>query len=1164
MATRIDKKVSQNLDIANNLSALQSFLLRRAGRRLNDINYVGLLRNNALSDLEDPGEALTNVLEYITRVDDANEISIYGTYKPEDFEITRKFVENEITSSFLTPLSDISLAGGIAGATVSTNPRIRVEDRIDQINSFTGKGTLNGLHAGPTALFYRTRAGIDQEFGRLRFGSFNENTGIISFVGGEFIFKDVAAEEAFIAQTENNPRDIVLTLKGYVNPATDEEISLIGTGITIKGIVVSSFVDEGETIYVRQFQTTDTNSLAKLKELKEVIGGERILRYNELIEAGQNDEADQLLQELEAEFISIEYKFSREFSILNPPKWFLESPNYSGNGVAYSADDTDPATTQSLVEFKQGAFRLYSEKEYFNSGAYVETRIPVLYRGVYSGNNVTKDSNMRFSRPPRVLRDNQDNWGVRWDGYLRIDNDGTDRKYIFEIETNTAIKVDVVNAGTNASPVWNEVFNSIDETKNAKFIREGDRYVSKTSFTLDNLPDRFIYQTNEAGTTGYRYVPVSIRMWNGGPDSAYPELEAPQEPNVFIKYAGSATDPNIPDTFYSGELTIRVSEEGDDVIITPDAEAEIDLEAVLLDTSASVTYQLVAFDEEGITRVIGEDENGNPIEETVTITVPLDTPEEITLTTAANVIYADALPTKLSGNYVLQLVPNRNNYSRSTLWSSRIVSPKDEYNGYADLLDTNFEPSIYKYEFDSRPQWWKVSEGNKYLYGTASKSNDPLDGFVNNSFKSSLQSNATGIGLYGDGLGTYASRPNLILGEAAYSGDTQSSNYIGMRLIPNLLGEGGLVKFTGIPINNALFDSTEALGANDLGGDPNHETIAAANIAERIAQMYWEGTTTNRFYLHSESDLTTITESDDPTTYGFPAFASESDWEKPIIVNAVANADDLAFTTDVQGFVAPLVLNVERVKYNTSNGTFVNNQLALEADEVWLLAFGTPFAPAQTSLSGKYVKYFLEGDIAFQFAKVDNGESISFSDTLKVTYDEGTGNFISSFSEVPQVPSERVTPFGYDQSSNYTSGICYPPYVISDVLLESVAISDVNLYGAGTPVGNYDVIWGDHTRSNLGGNKLNISEKLEFSYSITDNPAQIVTKSDPPKSLNDSDYTHRIKVELPIFKEDGESFDEDVYEHIGNQERVKDTYYLFVNARENPLVSNSPLLSGIG
>ncbi len=146
MAVRIDKTVSQKENIANNYATLKSYLLRRAGRKLNDVEYIGLLRNNALGDLNDPGEALTNILEYITRIDDAGEISIYGTYKPEDFEITRKFVDNEISSSFLRPLRDTSLAGGVAGATVATNPRIRIQDRTNLIDSFTGKGSINGVH----------------------------------------------------------------------------------------------------------------------------------------------------------------------------------------------------------------------------------------------------------------------------------------------------------------------------------------------------------------------------------------------------------------------------------------------------------------------------------------------------------------------------------------------------------------------------------------------------------------------------------------------------------------------------------------------------------------------------------------------------------------------------------------------------------------------------------------------------------------------------------------------------------------------------------------------------------------------------------------------------------------------------------------------------------
>ena len=1142
MATRIDKKVSQNLDIANNYSALQSFLLRRAGRKLNDINYIGLLRNNALNDLDDPGEALTNVLEYITRIDDANEISIYGTYKPEDFEITRDFVSNEITSSFLTPLSGISIAGGIAGATVSTNPRIRVEDRNDQTNSFTGKGSLNGLHAGPTALFYRASAGIDQEFGILKFASFNENTGVINLNVSNGAIVDIypEQEDAFLEQI-NTPNTIVWTLKSYTNTSTGQEISLVGTDITIKSEVVGSTIVNSEIVYTRQVSTTDQNSLNKLKELKNIIG---------------------------SEFINTIYTFSRAYSVLNPPLWFLESPNDSGNNVAYSADDIDPSTSLSLLEFRQGSFKLYSEKEYFNSGSYIETRIPVDDRYVYDGNNIVKDSNMRFARPPRVLRDNQDNWGVRWDGFLRLDNDGTDKKYIFEIETNTSLKIDVINDGTNSSPVWTEVFNSFDESKNAKFIQEGDRYISNVSFNLDNLPDRFIYKTNSLGTTGYRYVPISIRMWNGGVDKANPELEVQNEPNIFIKYGISETSPNITDKFYSGELDVTITEVSPDTIVTPDPEATIDIASILADTTSSVRYELVAFDQQ-VTRVTGEDSQGNPIEETVIITVPFNIPVIVRLSLVSNVIYlvdenGDPLaPVSGPGNYILRLVPNRDNYSRYTLWSSTIVSPKDEYNGYGDLISVNFEPSIYKYEFDSRPQWWKVSEGNRYLYDQAvSKTNDPLDGFINNSFKSIFKSNADGVGLYGDGLNpvTYTSRLNLILGEAKYSTSIPSSNYIGMRLMPNLLGEGGVVKFTGVPINNALFNSADTLGANDLGGSPNHQTIAAGNITERIARMYWKGAQGSpRFYLHA--DLTIVTVSDNPTTYGLPTFASESDWNKPIIVNAIANADDLAFTTNIQGFVAPLVLSVERIKYNTSTDTFLVDNGILGTNEIWLLAFGTPFEPAQTSLNGKFVKFFLESDIAFQFAKVDTGESISFSDALKVTYDDGTGAFISSQSEVPKVPSERVTPFGYDQPTNYTNGICYPPYVISDVLLQNIAVSDSTLYNASTPVGNYDVIWGDHTLADLGGRKLNISEKIEFSYSITDNPTSIITTSS--KVLSESDYTHRIKVELPIFKEDGTSFDEDVYIHIGNQEKVKDTYYLYVNARQNPLNSASPLLSGI-
>ena len=65
-------------------------------------------------------------------------------------------------------------------------------------------------------------------------------------------------------------------------------------------------------------------------------------------------------------------------------------------------------------------------------------------------------------------------------------------------------------------------------------------------------------------------------------------------------------------------------------------------------------------------------------------------------------------------------------------------------------------------------------------------------------------------------------------------------------------------------------------------------------------------------------------------------------------------------------------------------------------------------------------------------------------------------------------------------------------------------------------------------------------------------------------------------MELPIFKVDPtdtteaerlataqEILDEDIYYHIGNNEKVKDVYYLFVNGREDTSDETSNLKPGM-
>ena len=1253
MAVRIDKTVSQQENIVNNYATLKSYLLRRAGRKLNDVEYIGLLRKNALGDLDDPGEALTNILEYVTRVDDAGEIALYGTYKPEDFEITRDFVENEITKSFLTPLKDISLAGGIAGATVATNPRIRLQDRTDLIDSFTGKGSLSNLHKGPTAIFYKTKSGKNRDVGTFRFdGGFDNTTGAA-------LGTPTATITGGTGQYAGYKRAFMLS--SYTKPNSTETVSLVGTGI---------YLEYDPTVSPATYTIGDAASLSRLKQLRGILGA--------------------------ATFNTVVFDLTQDFSALTQPTWFTASPG-ADTGSAPNAggpDDFNPATTDAVIYFERGRFRLYSEPEYYNSGAYVRDRIPEDDRNAYDGNNITKDSNIRYVKPPRVLSDNTYNWGVRWDGYLRIDKVATARKYVFEVETNTALKIDIYNGGTNfgnnpatiTPGAWETVIDtSYDKvrkptnttgTGSANYANEEDRFISSESFTLTELETggTFKHDTALDGSTQIRYVPISIRMWNGGPDLSDAEqetFEVPLEPNMFLKYGYSETDAGDTDSFYSGEATITVAANLTDV--TVDAADQAFMAAIMGDSDKEVVYKLIAKNEQITKTYVDENGDEQTVTETVTnsispvtLTLTGTNATDIDITAAVDQQDPPQAVTLTAGTYTLQILPDKSDYSFITLWSTKIIGPKqEEYQGYQDLLGgvtytdgvpNWIEPLTNKLTLDQRPEWWKVSDGNRYIYSDAiSKTNDPLDGFRSNYFASTLKS-AEGpsnqyIGLYGDGAASnrvFATRKNLILGEAKYGSDTQGSNYVGMRLTSNYLGEGGKIKFTGIPINKANSDWTgltganSALVANDLGGGTNHQTAVQATT--KTITVHYDGPSTadtcasDKFFVHDALGATTAPtiSQDNPLTYGLPAFGGANDavWAQPIIITAVSSNGG-------GQFAAPLVLSAEKVIYDRSQSTPSNRIItdttnALTGNQVYLLAFTTTFAPALSgsdAIDGETLTYYREADIAFQFKSVDTGESISFSDVLKVTYNafigatsiqngqtcriitagntnwtsfgatnnavgtvftanrdgtesDGTGTFAdmdlnpsgfnSDTSEVPKVPSERVTPFGFD-SPIYTQDICYPPYTTSSPSLKETVVTDSALYatgGSAKPAGNYDVIWGNHNETGLSGANfqgtamaLNITEKLEFSYpDVTiESPAAIIESLSSPPTLTDSDYSHRLKIELPIYNVSSPqvALDEDIYYHIGNNERVKDVYYLFVNGREDTSDAASNLKPGM-
>ena len=1059
MATRIDREVGKTqLPFFSDL--LQNHLIRRAGRNPSQVGLFGLKRANALSDVDSPSESLTTVLNSISQVADAAEVGRYGKFSPQDWLITNELESSEITRNSISRLRDVSK---IEGASVSVSPRLRVADRLGFLDSIYGRGSWPGLAAGPTAFFYRISPALRQEVGFIKF-TYNPVTLSVSIV--ELLGPDGSTPlttETVLGQEAK----VVVDIVSYINPTTSEEIGLRGLDISLSA--------ESGGVW-KLYSGTSAVALGDLGNTNSFL-----------------------------------FKITRPYSFVNLPKWYTESPNNSSKNIPGSADDTSPETSFTILKYADGEFFPVEQKEYWYSGAYIEYRWSFDERasipGYTSGTNVTQDSNMEFLVPPFPLRFEKNNWGVRWDGYLRLDRvAGGPHQFVFQVQTNSAIKIDLaIEKNIDDEAVWVNVIDT--EGNSARETEVSDKYFSSESFTISNVSTSLINYTNNSFTEWEAYIPISIRLFNGGEDKAYDSSTLPARPNFFIKTLQKTT--TSPEAFYGLTTNIELVGTDGNWTITGGGQQLID---ILEDVTASVGIQLVA-----------KENSGGQLQ--------VISPTTISLTTDGTSVTSTTTGLEATG-YTLRISPNLTNFGSSqALWKSRIISPAPTHNSYTDLTDGSFQPIISKQPFDIKPLWWKVLQGGEFNRAlTPSLDNNPLEGLISNVFKPVLESNAPGVGLYGNGLGTYSNVPNVILGEARFQvTEPLSSNYIGTRLFPNLLGEGGVVRITALPVNSATFSSSLLLGANDLGGTPNHLTTAVTE--SEIVRLYWSDVYNGeKFYLHP--NLALVSASDDPETVGLPAFylaggAVNPVWLSPISVIATELADNLEFTTNRREFIAPLSLDIEKVEI---------------APGIEVLGFTTNFPPLLSggddfvSFNAKYVRYYTNPNLPFQFSRVDGGEGASFADTLKLTYDSGVFN--PALSEVPRPPADRVTPFGYDNPTAYTNGICYPPYAINDSLLEQLAISDADLLTQ--PAGNYNVFWGEPTQVGLGGNKLKLTEKLEFSITSSVPQSQVI---EPISSvaLQSADYTHRLEVNLPL----PPSYDEDVLYHIGSGEGVADKYFLF-------------------
>lgn len=1361
MAIRINKEISSNPDFSLTSLGLIRELRKSAPKKNKAIEYIGLQRSNALSDLDDPREALNNVLDYITRIQDAGEVSRYGNYRIEDFEITRDFVSNRITTSFLTPLKNASSQGSLTGLVDPTAPRIRLEDRISLIDSFASRGSLDNLHAGPTAIYYKTNSEDLENAFEIASTTYNQNSGkfgdvVISVFNSSgdvdevifntgSIFCDIteitklhveslrinqffSGKGSLIFQTGADDKDIGINyiLTGYKVPNETIETSVFSLGIRVKLKLIQSTIGVETTDWTYELKIADPQSLQKFNSIRSFLGGS---------------------------FNTTKFVVKREFSVLNPPKWFTTSVvsnfistnfetninSYIPNQIPGTADDVNPDTTSAVLKYEDGRYQLYTEKESFFADSATPERIPIKYRSVYDGDNIVTDSNMRFEEPPSIIKDAIGNWGIRWDGYWRIDGVSDDKKYVFDVFSNIPLAIDVATTKENYTiegfngTIEVPQFERVIDTRYVPFgnqfscrISRGSlnaidaNYLSIKSFSLKNLPKEFIHYRE--GGNNYRYVPISIKMWVGNIDLSKEDFQIPREPAIFITYRTKESANSNPDNFRFGELnlTLQTQSGGGGTVFkevtvngTQYVYANIDanifgnsVQSLISSTNLS-RYRAIS-----LIKTISSTQNGEVVSSQVeeTLVNPVVFPSAPLLETIDNqirVLFPKSVFINGSGNlltlitpqdnkFKLEISPNLTGYTNPiTLWSTNIVSPKDPYLGYQDLVrfgqdkSLTHEPSIYNKAIDEKPEWWKVSTGNRFIYSNddgitknpISKNNDPLDGFISNNFKSVLKSNADGIGLYGNGAATpvYSQRKNIIFGEANYPLENKSSNYIGLRLITDLLGSGGIVNANAIPINNATFSypgitqlQDKAMRSDELGGGDNDKTSAGSKVESNItisSLKKGSNETPRVFYFHenmlhaTQANRPNIDKSDYFIYHGFSPVNSDA-WNQPINISVVAMADTENMASK-QGFVAPLGLSVKRRVWDNTDKVFNDLAIVNNTRYFYILEFSSTLALAE-GLNGKYIEYYTEGNLPFQYSYVDTGESISFSDTLKITFENeyvvrevvssfieyfsseptvklklfitvprsayrpavgatikishgdityqypdpsnpgqnltgtiqgvtdatgvvlehGTGAndtrfsidytskipagrvltsgsqgsitstsfkvqkpvFKSGLSEVPKAEADRVTPFGFDRPEFSSNGICYPPYIVGDSNLSAIAVDDTALYGSND--GNYDVFWGNHEKPDLEDNILNITEKLSFSYSPTDTPQPTNIIASTSVLIDNSSYTHKLQLDFPVFKPDGSPYDEDILEHVGNKEKVKDNYFLFIDAPE--------------
>lgn len=212
---------------------------------------------------------------------------------------------------------------------------------------------------------------------------------------------------------------------------------------------------------------------------------------------------------------------------------------------------------------------------------------------------------------------------------------------------------------------------------------------------------------------------------------------------------------------------------------------------------------------------------------------------------------------------------------------------------------------------------------------------------------------------------------------------------------------------------------------------------------------------------------------------------------------------------------------------------------------------------------------------AYQFLRADNGAGLSFGETLYVksaTSPTETQPFASD-TELPAPPADIVVPFGYDNTTGASDpglgGLCYPPYSVQNIDLQGLAKTDTTLYAS--TEGRFDVWWGGRisNASDMGQKYLYVTDKLMFDFAVSQRGSLLTSLTTVQKPVfTGTEYTHKLEVELNVGLPTNTStaINANIYNDVrlhSNNKPVKDKYYLFISKQTggnqlSVLSANSP------